>query len=135
MSLHFEVVFTCFLREDTPPQVLAALRWHLGLAEERPAGLGEHAYSLLAPDPHSRLPGGDVASLREQDQGWGLFSRNYWLDDDLGELATVLELLAPHVEGPGFGGHLREEFESEPTVFAFRDGGYELLRPARSGSP
>ncbi|MFJ4152764.1 hypothetical protein ACIP10_35045 [Streptomyces galbus] len=39
MSLHFEVVFTCFLRDNTPDTVLDALRWHLGMAPERPSGL------------------------------------------------------------------------------------------------
>ncbi|MFJ7626813.1 hypothetical protein ACIQZN_10020 [Streptomyces sp. NPDC097595] len=41
MSLHYEVVFTCSLREDTPAPVLDALRWHLGLSEEPPQGYGE----------------------------------------------------------------------------------------------
>ncbi|MEU2614728.1 hypothetical protein ABZ570_24560 [Micromonospora sp. NPDC007271] len=66
MSLHYEVVLTCFLADETPPEVLDALRWHLGLRDERPATLdpGEHPYPLLEPDPGSYLPGGDVASLR-----------------------------------------------------------------------
>ncbi|OKJ68560.1 hypothetical protein [Streptomyces sp. CB02460] len=131
MSLHYEVVFTCFLREDTPAPVLDALRWHLGLTEEPPPGYGEeeHAYPLLSPDPHTRLPGGDFASLRLQDKGWGLYSRNYWLDDDMGELVTVLDLLAPHVASPGPGGFFREEDETRPTVFTFRDGAYDALKP------
>ncbi|MFG2564179.1 hypothetical protein ACGFR6_01910 [Streptomyces sp. NPDC048567] len=131
MSLHYEVVFTCFLRADTPAPVLDALRWHLGLTEEPPPGHGEgeYAYPLLTPDPHSRLPGGDFASLRLQDEGWGLYSRNYWLDDDMGELVTVLDLLAPHVATPCFGGCFREEYDTEPTLFTFRDGTYGPLKP------
>ncbi|MGW1186061.1 hypothetical protein ACWD7Y_14995 [Streptomyces drozdowiczii] len=130
MSLHYEVVFTCFLRDDTPIAVLDALRWHLGLTEQPPQGYGEeeYAYPLLAPDPHSRLPGGDFASLRRQGEGWGLYSRNYWLDDDMGELVTVLDLLAPHIARPGFGGHFREEDELRPTHLTFRDGTYDLLK-------
>ncbi|WP_405896287.1 hypothetical protein OG242_00955 [Streptomyces sp. NBC_00727] len=131
MSLHYEVVFTCFLREDTPAPVLDALRWHLGMTEVPPRGHGEeeYAYPLLSPDPHSRLPGGDFASLRLQDEGWGLYSRNYWLDDDMGELVTVLDLLAPHIASPGFGGYFREEYESRPALFTFRDGAYGPLEP------
>ena len=30
MSYHYEVVFGCFLREDTPETVLDTLRWHMG---------------------------------------------------------------------------------------------------------
>ncbi|RAJ29171.1 hypothetical protein K353_06679 [Kitasatospora sp. SolWspMP-SS2h] len=139
MSLHFEVVFTCFLRGDTPETVLAALRWHLGLTPEHPAELDaeEHAYPLLAPDPDGRLPGGDFASLRRQSRGfaagselhaWGLFSRNYWLDDEMGDLVTILDLVAPHVEEPGYGGYFREEYDAEPTIFIFQNGTYGPLK-------
>lgn len=139
MSLHFEVVFTCFLRDNTPDTVLEALRWHLGMAPERPSGLNadEHTFPALAPDPDGRLPGGDFASLRRQSRGfaagrelfaWGLFSRNYWKDDEMGELVTILELLAPYVEEPGYGGYFREQYDSEPTVFTFRNGTYGPLR-------
>ncbi|MFI5529952.1 hypothetical protein ACIA8O_15560 [Kitasatospora sp. NPDC051853] len=139
MSLHFEVVFTCFLRDETPSAVLAALRWHLGLTAERSPGLDadEHPYPLLEPDPDSRLPGGDFASLRRQARGfvagrelhaWGLSSRTCWLDDELGGLVTVLDLLAPHVEEAGYGGHFREQYEAEPTVFVFRDGTHGPLK-------
>ncbi len=139
VSSRYEVVFTCFLRDDTPASVLAALRWHLGKARERPTELdGEtHAYPLLEPDADSRLPGGDFASLTrqarfvtgegEEHHAWGLFTRNYWLDDDMEELVTVLDLLAPHVEDPGYGGYFREEDEAEPTAFTFHDRTYGPL--------
>ena len=139
MSLHFEVVFTCFLRDDTPETVLEALRWHLGLVAERPAGLDadDHTSPVLTPDPDGRLPGGDVASLQRQSRGftaghelfaWGLLSRNYWLDDEMGELVTILDLLAPHIEEPGYGGYFREEYDAEPTVFTFQNGTYGPLK-------
>ncbi|MFF4427542.1 hypothetical protein ACFYZ4_00045 [Streptomyces sp. NPDC001513] len=71
MSLHYEVVFACFLRDDTPDLVVA-LRWHLGLAVEWPAELDpeEDAYPVLSLDPDSRLPGGDRASLRRHSRGF-----------------------------------------------------------------
>jgi hypothetical protein len=59
---------------------------------------------------------------------WGLFSRNYWLDDEMGELVTILDLLAPHIEEPGYGGYFREEYDAEPTVFTFRNGTYGPLK-------
>lgn len=137
MSLHYEVVFSCFLDDETPPDILDALRWHLGLRDEPPATLGLDAkddpYRLLSPDPDSYLPGGDVASLRRQRVGftaagdvfqWGLHSRNHWLDDDLGELVTILDLVAPHVVEDGYGGHFREVYDTDLTVFEFRDGSY-----------
>jgi hypothetical protein len=128
VSLYYEVVFTCFLRDGTPEPVLAALRWHMGASTDRPAHLDadEHPYRLLAPDPDSRLPGGEFASLRHQSLGsqdaWGLFTRNLWLDDDIGDLTTIMDLLAPHVEGTGYGGYLREEYDTEVSVLTFRDG-------------
>ena len=135
MSVRFEVVFSCFLRGDTPSEVLEAVRWHLGLAAERPAGLdpAEHPDRLLETDEESCLPGGDVASLRHREHGfedfgrlgvWGLHSRNYWLDDIMGELVTVLDLLAPYAEN-GYGGYFRAETEVKPTVLVFRDGAYD----------
>ncbi|WP_344625616.1 hypothetical protein [Kitasatospora arboriphila] len=133
MGLRDEVVLSCFLRDDTPDGVLAALRWHLGLDADRPAGPDpeEHAYAVLRPDPDSRLPGGDVASLRRRSRGftaegerhaWGLFSRNLRLDDMVGDLLALLDLIAPHVDGPGHGGHVREEFAAVPAAVVFGDG-------------
>ncbi|WP_121188086.1 hypothetical protein [Nocardiopsis sp. Huas11] len=135
MSVHFEVVLSCFLRGDTPPAVLAVLRWHLGLSDERPEGLdpAEHPSPLLGTDPESLLPGGDVASLRHRPHGfedfgprgvWGLYFRAWWIDDAMGGLGTVLDLLAPHAED-GYGGSFRAEDEVRPTVLVFRDGAYE----------
>ncbi|GAB2508827.1 hypothetical protein [Nocardiopsis aegyptia] len=132
MSVHFDVVLSCFLREGTPPEVLAALHWHLELSDAWPEALGpEHRSPMLGTDPESRLPGGDVASLRKEpgyeDVGprgrWGLYYRGSWIDDVMGELVTVLDLLAPHAED-GHGGYVRAEHETEPTVVVFRDGAY-----------
>ncbi|WP_030678324.1 hypothetical protein [Streptomyces sp. NRRL B-1347] len=132
MSLHYEVVFACFLRDDTPDTVLDALRWHMGEISDRPAGMdaSEHPCPMLIPDPDSYLPGGDTASLRHQSRGnwnaWGLFTRSYWLDDEIGEVVPLLDLLAPHVEDPGYGGHLREEAEAQPAIVTFGGGTYVL---------
>ncbi|MFD7408409.1 hypothetical protein ACFV7R_38470 [Streptomyces sp. NPDC059866] len=132
MSLHYEVVFACFLRDGTPETVLAALQWHTGATADRPPHLdaNEHPYPLLVLSPDSWLPGGDFASLQRQSRGnrdaWGLFTRNFWLDDDIGELVTILDLLAPHVEDPGYGGYIREEDDGKPSFFTFHDGAYDL---------
>ncbi|WP_326687336.1 MULTISPECIES: hypothetical protein [unclassified Streptomyces] len=131
MSSTYEVVVACHLRDDTPDTVLDTLRWHLGLIEGLPPGVDEedHPYPLLEPDPHTNAPGGDFASLRQEPtRGWGLFSRNHWLDDDLGQLITLLDLLAPHAETPGYAGHFRELYSATPdlTPFTFADGTYTL---------
>jgi hypothetical protein len=132
VSLYYEVVFACFLRDATPEPVLAALRWHTGASADRPPHLdaNEHVYPLLAASPDSCLPGGEFAFLQRQSRGsldaWGLFTRNLWLDDDIGELVTVLNLLAPHVEDSGYGGYMREEGDAKPSIFTFRDGTYGL---------
>ncbi|MFE0701068.1 hypothetical protein [Streptomyces sp. NPDC058872] len=59
----------------------------------------------------------------------GLFSRNHWLDDEMGELVTILDLLAPHIEEPGYGGYFREEYETEQTVITFENGTYGPAKP------
>jgi|SRR5215469_4486740 len=130
VSLCYEVVFACFLRADTPEEALDALRWHLGLLGSRPASLDDEAHSdrLLCPDPASSLPGRDVASLQPQpitvaDTGeapeWGLYSRKLWSEDSMEQMATIMELLAPHIAAGGYGGYFREEHASEATAFTF----------------
>jgi hypothetical protein len=130
MSYHYEVVFGCFLREDTPETVLDTLRWHMGLLKDRPGFLERDEYyeQPLAPDPDSPLAGGDVAELRLQDRGWGLLSRSYWLDDDIGWVLDLVELIAPYAATRGYGGFFREVGEVVPTAFAFADGGFGLTR-------
>ncbi|MFW5418378.1 hypothetical protein J0910_17350 [Nocardiopsis sp. CNT-189] len=141
MSLHYEVVVACFLREDTPPEVLDAVRWHIGLAGERPAGLDpdEHSEPAFLLDPESPLPGGDAAELRLQYRwtapsgadvrAWGLYARGYWLDDALGQLSLFLDLIAPYAE-EGYAGSFREEYDFHPTIVAFKDGA--LVSPGRA---
>jgi len=128
VSLHYEVVFGCFLREDTPETVLDTLRWHMGLLEDRPSFLQPDEYDeqFLMPDPHSPLAGGDLAELRLQDGGWGLLSRSYQLDDDIGWVFHLIELIAPYAATRGYGGFFREVDEVVPTVFAFADGRFGL---------
>lgn len=131
VSSRYEVVFACFLRADTPDEVLDTLRWHLGQLPDRPPGhdgAEEPAGQLLRPDPDSALPGGDVASLRLQDTGstpdshapvWGLFSRTLWPEDAMSWLTTIMALVAPHVAAGGYGGHYREEQAAEAIAFSF----------------
>ncbi|WP_351235094.1 hypothetical protein [Streptomyces sp. NPDC002133] len=141
MSDRYEVVFSCFLRDDTPASVMTALRWHLGMDAEYPEDLDDEdgqLYPLLAPDNYnnSRLPGGDVASLRRTVQEftssgerheWELFARKDWVDDSMLYLRDLLDLLAPHVASPGYGGHFRDIDGTALTVFTFRDGTYEPI--------
>jgi hypothetical protein len=37
VSDHFEVVYSTFLRDDTPSAVLDDLRWHMDLTDEKPS--------------------------------------------------------------------------------------------------
>ncbi|GIH13079.1 hypothetical protein [Rugosimonospora africana] len=88
MSGHFEVVFSVFLRDDTPAEVLAELRWHLGLSPERSPRLTiDDDEPLLSPGTPSYLPGGETATLNRQYRytssggdhyAWGLHARVYW---------------------------------------------------------
>jgi hypothetical protein len=121
-----------FLRDDPPAGVLDELRWHLGIADERP-----HAYVIddepqPRPNPDSRLPGGEFTALRRQPlhvqhsvlhHAWGLHARLLWLDDTWAEvLHQVVRLLAPHVERDGYAGFFREEEAGYPTLLLFQDG-------------
>lgn len=139
MSDHYEVVFSCFLR-DTPESVMTALRWHLGMDAEFPENLDDdegQLYPLLGPDNHnSCLPGGDVVSMRRTVQEltqsgeryeWELFARKDWLDDSMSYLRDLLDLLAPHAARPGYGNHFRNVCGTAMTLFTFRDGRYEPI--------
>jgi hypothetical protein len=140
VSDHYEIVVSCYLDDGTPEHVLEALRWHLGLVEQRPELLDEESspYPLWVPDPDSSLPGGEVARLQRQKRGftsageiygWGLYARTFCLDDALGEALAILELVAPHVSDGGYGGHMREEFDMEEvSVFVFKNGSYDIRR-------
>ena len=105
MSQHYEVVFSMFLRDDTPQEILDELRWRLGESSERPAACAlSFRDRLLIPgadysDIFLFLPGTEVTSpLRLQDRGtvirwvagqeqreqryaWGLHVRLVWRDD------------------------------------------------------
>ena len=135
MSDHYELVLSCFLRDDTPPRVLAALRWHLGIDDDGPDDLDpdDHPYPLLLTGQR-RLPGGDFMSLQRtvqeltssgQRYEWELFVRTYWVDDLTLYLDSLLALIAPHVAHPGYGGHIRDEYDTEVKPFKFHDGTYD----------
>lgn len=135
MSDHYEVVFSTFLRDDTPVTVLAALRWHMGIDDEAPDDLDpdDHPYPLLLPG-QPRLPGGDIVSLHRTVQEftssgtryeWELFVRIYGVDDLTLYLDALLELIAPHVARRGYGGYIRDEYDIEMTTFNFHDGTYD----------
>ncbi|MFD9213330.1 hypothetical protein ACFVY9_09475 [Streptomyces sp. NPDC059544] len=140
MSDRYEVVFSCFLRDYTPASVMTAVRRYLGMDAECPEGLDDdegQLSPLLAPDNHhSRLPGGDVVSLRRTVQGftssgaryeWELFARNDWADDSMLCLRGLLDLIAPQVARSGYGGHFRDIDGTAVTVFTFRDGTCEPI--------
>ncbi|MFB8085888.1 hypothetical protein [Streptomyces sp. NPDC055992] len=143
MSERYEIVLSCFLRCDVPESVLAACRWHLGMTADCPEDLDEeeHPWPLFLRHSGSRLPGGDSVAVRPsqsmEDEGghpmWELFARNYWVDDNLLMLDALLALVAPHIAVPGYGGFLRHEHDTEPTVFVFRGGGYAQVPLGRVG--
>jgi len=129
MTVHYEVVLSCFLRDDTPAEVLDALRWHLGLLTEQPADLDPSQRALLRADLSSRLPGGDVAALQPQasgagpagdEPGWGLFSRTLWPADAMDQMSTIMELITPYIASPGYGGYFRDVTAADATAFEFR---------------
>ncbi|WP_394615259.1 hypothetical protein JNUCC0626_36465 [Lentzea sp. JNUCC 0626] len=133
MSLHFEVVYSFFLRDDTPPETLDELRYHLGLSEIRPPNLVvDYDHPVLEPVAESYLPGGEHVALRRQSRGrnrdgeiyaWGLYARLYWVDDQWAEVWwQVAQWLAPYAADDGYGGFYREEQDERPTPFMVSNG-------------
>lgn len=96
MSFHYEVTFSCFLRDDTPSEVLDELRWHLGQSSLRPETcVVNYDWPVMLPGEPSYLAGGEVATLRRQYRftqhgverfSWGLHARLYWLNDRWSEV-------------------------------------------------
>ncbi len=133
MSQHFEIVFSVFLRDDTPADVLAELQWHLGLSTEQPEHLAiDYGEPLLRPSAPSYLPGGESVKLERQHRytspsgehyAWGLYARLFWLDDQWADVWwQVAEWLAPWVEDEGYAGSYREEYEDTPVILLIRNG-------------
>ncbi|WP_218009568.1 hypothetical protein [Actinomadura kijaniata] len=40
----------------------------------------------------------------------------------MGQLVTLLDLIAPHVDEPGYGGYVRETYDTIPKELIFQDG-------------
>lgn len=136
VNIRYEMVFTCFLKDDAPQSVLDTLRWHMGLLTDRPAAVGadEYPHPLLTPNPDTDrpLPGGEFARLERQSRGghdaWGLFVR-VLRPDLLDDVVSLLELLAPHVDEPDYAGYFRAEADPWPSVFRFHEGTYGVTGP------
>jgi len=138
VSFHYEVVFSLFLRDDTPSEVLDELRWHVGVSDQQPATSAiDTDYPLMRPG-ESRLPGGDVAILQRQyryddahgveHHAWGLYVRLFMLDDDLGQTADIATWLAPYADEDGYIGSFREVADEQPTLLLIRDGELHLAK-------
>jgi hypothetical protein len=133
VSQHLEIVFSSFLRDDTPTSVLDELRWHLGLSPVRPVACTiDYADPQLLPNPNTFLPGGEAATLQRQLRSWqrgvayyawGLHARLGWLDDQWANLwLQVAVWLAPHADQDGYAGFFREESADAPSLLLVRGG-------------
>ena len=133
MSLHYEVVFSLFLRDDTPSGVLDELRWQLGLSTQKPDACAiDYEWPQMRPNEPSYLPGGEVAMLRRQyrysrsgveHHAWGLYVREFWLDDHwVAAWLRVAAWLAPYADGDGYAGFFREEQDEQPSLLFVRGG-------------
>jgi hypothetical protein len=133
MSQHYEVVFSMFLRDDTPAGVLDELRWHLGLSAQRPDSC-VIAYDVpqMCPAGGNLLPGGEAARLRRQlrysragaaHYAWGLYARLLWPDGQWAEIwQRVAVWLSAHAAQDGYAGFFREEHDERPTLLLVRGG-------------
>jgi hypothetical protein len=133
MGTHYEVVYSLLLRDETPEDMLAEFRWHLGLSSEKPENMTVDCdVPLLSADQAGYLPGGAFAVLRRQSRGthetWGLYSRVYWDDDTWAENWWAFgELLAKYADGDGYIGFWRDaDFDTAVTEMIARGGGLEF---------
>ncbi|GLY00686.1 hypothetical protein Acsp01_10650 [Actinoplanes sp. NBRC 101535] len=58
----------------------------------------------------------------------GFYARTFMLDDDMGEIYRILELIAPYVSDDGYGGHEREEHDTEQLSLYLFSGGTVSIR-------
>jgi hypothetical protein len=122
----FELLVALHLSADVPPDELAELRWHLGLAElpaARPlTGHVEDADPapvLAARGPGWKIPGTDLADLVERERGgWSLTARQEIHPDEFDVLRALLTGLARHAQVEGFAGYLRfyEDHDPQPIL-------------------
>jgi hypothetical protein len=140
MSNHYEVVFSMFLRDSAPAEVLDELRWHLGLAAQRPDScVISHEEPQMCPAGSNVLPGGEAARLRRQQRyrragaphyAWGLYARLLWPGDQWAGLwGRVALWLSAHAEDDGYAGFFREEHDERPTLLLIRGGRPYLCEP------
>jgi hypothetical protein len=134
VSSHFEVIYSLFLKDDTPEEILAELRWHLGLSPEKPSNLIlDYVTPQLAVQTETYLPGDEIAVLKHQQitshrRAWGLYHRAFWKDDTLADLGRFAELLAAWADDDGYIGLWREaDHEETPTVLISRSGQLVIL--------
>jgi hypothetical protein len=126
MSLHFEVVVSCYVRDDLDPTALQELRWHIGKGP-RPVTASEPE-PFFGSDEASRLPGGDITKFetalghRSGQAPTGLFVRRFMLDDRLYDLMTPICRWVADVALDGYAGFWREEDGSDMTVLLVRAG-------------
>lgn len=140
VSHYYEVVFSFFLRPDTPGRVLDELRWQLGLTPQRPRGsvMGD-GEAMLRPAPETLLPGVECAALERQHVHtrrrvaperadgdaymWGLYARVCWHDDTwANHWLDLADGLARHAEDSDYAGFFRAETDGRPTLLSIRDG-------------
>jgi hypothetical protein len=73
MSDHYEVVFSCFLREETPAEVLDAVRWHLGMPRSWPNGgeliSGRHDLPMIVAGSTVERASGDEGEAHAAELG------------------------------------------------------------------
>ena len=136
MSSHYEVIYSLFLKDDTPDHILAELRWHLGLSPEKPSNLIiDYETPQLAVQTESYLPGDEIAVLKHQNRtshsrAWGLHCRAFWKDDGWAELWwQFAELLAAWADNDGYIGSWREaDHDETPTALVSRGGKLVILQ-------
>lgn len=138
MGQHFEIVFSLFIRDDAPADILAELRWHLGLSAQRPATLiVDYDEPQLIPDIESNwMPGIETATFTRQHvhtkgdvehHAWGLYVRVMWGDDRWSEVWwQFATLLAKWAADDGYAGFYRELDDHDPRALVIRNGELEI---------
>ncbi len=140
MSLHFDFALACYIKPDTPQQVLDTLQYmtrtedyNFDQPPRHPFFQDEYWRNMLKALMDSTcFPGqfgGTFRRVHRYTQAnveayrYMLSFRCYMLEDEFHEnWWPFAQWIAPYSESTGCVGYYREEFDWQPTLIYFRDG-------------
>lgn len=140
MSLHFDFALACYLKPDTPQEVLDTLQYmtrsedyEFGDPPDHPFFKGEYWSNMLQIRTGTAHFPGEFGSIFRRTYRYTqadadvyrytLSFRCHMLEEEFHEKWWAFaQWIAPYSETVGCVGYYREEFDWQPTLIYFRDG-------------